>query len=413
MGIKYKHRSLKNKWVYVLALAGIIFLLSFGAFIIFCSDTGKNESLFTKWTLFAEFIVGSFTVIGGIVALYLLNQRTTSADKTAQANVESNQQSLFKDAITHLGHSSSSSVRLGGIYALYKLATDEKEKYCKSVFEILNAHVRETTQDEKYRKNNKEKPSNEIQTLLKFLIKKPECDIFLGKKLQIDFSHAFLMKAVLRNAQLQGANLQETQLQGANLAIAQLQGSNFREAQLQGANLIFADLRGASLGITQLQGAVLRNAQLQGALLWNAQLQGADLGRAQLQGADLGRAQLQGADLGRAQLQGVGPYWGISDSFHKRIQKSTGKETSVENAIFYGGLTQEEFNKIKNTFEELNLIEESNLIENNQPLIKTLQEQIGKPEKNTPPTGAITGVLTQEMADKIIAEYKASFKDKK
>jgi Pentapeptide repeats (8 copies) len=65
-------------------------------------------------------------------------------------------------------------------------------------------------------------------------------------------------------------------------------------------DLYGADLQGADLGGAQLQGANLGNAQLQDTLLGNAQLQGANLGNAQLQGAFLDGAELQGALASKA-----------------------------------------------------------------------------------------------------------------
>ena len=55
----------------------------------------------------------------------------------------------FKNAIEHLGKGSVS-VRLGGIYALHHIA-HEVEEYRKRVFEILCAHIRETTTHMEYK----------------------------------------------------------------------------------------------------------------------------------------------------------------------------------------------------------------------------------------------------------------------
>jgi uncharacterized protein YjbI with pentapeptide repeats len=126
---------------------------------------------------------------------------------------------------------------------------------------------------------------------------------------------AKLDRAVLLGAQLQGANLIRAELQEAILAHAQLQeakligaklqGAQLVDGQLQGADLLLAQLQGANLSSAELHGAQLIGAKLQDADLRGAQLQRADLGGAQLQGANLRGAQLQGADLGGAQLQGA------------------------------------------------------------------------------------------------------------
>ena len=423
-----------KKWGWIAIVASILFIFTSSAVWVAFSDgfldcvscllgiEGENTKYRTLQTL--------GWIIGGLV-LFLQaifsGQRAKAMNETAQAHVESNHQKLFKEAISHLG-SESSSVRLGGIYALHGLAKKEKI-YLKPVFEIFNDHVRETTQGEKYKDKYKDKdsPSNEIQRLLNLLTKKPECNIFLEENLKIDFRGAFLKKADLDKAQLQGADLEGAQLQGADLEGAQLQGAylyraqlqeaNLEGAQLQGAILVKAQLQGAYLSVAQLQGAKLREAQLQGAYLSvaqlqgaklrGAQLQGADLEGAQLQGAKLREAQLQGAYLYRAQLQGVGSDWTIEDSFEERIQKSTGKDTNVKKTIFSGGLTQENFNSIQIEFKN------SEHLKGKGSFIEQLKKHICEPIDNSPPQNAVTGILTQDMANKIIKDYKKSLENKK
>ena len=227
-----------------------------------------------------------------------------------KAQHDSNEQKAFNDAIINLG-SDKESVRLGGIYNLYKMAIN-KPAETENISEILCAHVRNTTQEEDYRKKYSKKPLNEIQSLLNILSRKKENPF---KEIRLDLSSAYLRGANLIEAQLQGADLRSAQLEGADLRGAQLQGAYLwltrlqeailSKAQLEGAYLREAQLQRVNLWSAKLQGAYLWLAQLQEAHLYNVQLQGAHLDRAQLQGADLIRAQLQGANLDRAQLQGV------------------------------------------------------------------------------------------------------------
>ncbi|MDF1873423.1 pentapeptide repeat-containing protein, partial [Vannielia sp.] len=104
-------------------------------------------------------------------------------------------------------------------------------------------------------------------------------------------------------------DLRKANLRGADMAGLELNGARFDSAVMQGATLREARLQGASLWGAQLQGADLEAARLQGAHLWAAQLQGADLEAARLQGAGLETARLQVADLGEARLQGAN-LWG-------------------------------------------------------------------------------------------------------
>ena len=104
-------------------------------------------------------------------------QETAKAqNKTAQAQHNANEQKMFNDATAKLGDKSAASVRLGGIYALDRLAR-LNQTYLASIVEILSAHLRETAQQdrdekkdkEKYAAQYKDKPSNEIQSLLDVL----------------------------------------------------------------------------------------------------------------------------------------------------------------------------------------------------------------------------------------------------
>ena len=286
----------------IIAVPWIVCGLSFGSI---CSDLPPDEVI----NIFGGAIGGVLVALG----LVFLNRRAKAMDKSAEASLQENQQTLFSTAIGHLGDKTES-VRLGGIYALYELATSDatKEKYCKTVHEILCAHIRSKTNEEEYKKQYVDidpeskpepKPSTEIQILLDILTKEPECRPFQG--LRVDFRGAQLRGAYLKESQLQSANLFEVQLQSANLSGAQLKFADLGGAQLQSSDLSDAQLQSANLGRAQLESAYLSDAQLQSADLRYAQMQSANLSGAQLQSANLSGAQLQSAYLSDAQLQGA------------------------------------------------------------------------------------------------------------
>jgi uncharacterized protein YjbI with pentapeptide repeats len=109
-----------------------------------------------------------------------------------------------------------------------------------------------------------------------------------------------LTRVDLRRAELGGTNLQGARFVGANL-----QGAVLDHADLQGAVLTHADLKGARLHGASLQHAVFDYADLQGAWLARADLHHANLMNAKLQGAVIFDAKLQGARLLGANLQGA------------------------------------------------------------------------------------------------------------
>ena len=234
----------------------------------------------------------------------------------------------------------------------------------------------------------------------------------LGAELQdADLSLAQLQGANLIGAQLQGASLSSAQLQAADLLIVQLQAADLSLAQLQGAILIGAQLQGADLIGAQLQGADLRLAQLQGAELIFAQLQGAYLIGAQLQGANLGSAQLRGAYLWKAQLQGA---W----SDFSRVSDLNWTDNDRANLLLLRGFASDlsELSKqslpsakAESIIAELEEVKQlDGLSDDHQgsidAAIRRIRAAVGKPW-TLEGSGAITGVLTQEMIDEILEQW--------
>ena len=236
-----------------------------------------------------------------------------------------------------------------------------------------------------------------------------------------DLSEAQLQGADLSESQLQGADLSESQLQGAYLWAAQLQGADLSAAQLHDASLWRAQLQGADLSESQLQGAYLVRAQLQGASLEESQLQGADLSESQLQGASLWRAQLQGADLSESQLQGaylvraqLHGVWSdydtvsdlnFTDNRRKNLSLLKGFASDLS-GVNMQELSVEAAEVIIDELESAKLLDDLSFwdtwsIDN---AIRRIRAAIGKPW-TLEGSGAITGVLTQEMIDEILEQW--------
>ena len=255
-------------------------------YCFFGVKTGTDVETGTEKFRILEFIgVGMGGVLLAIGAT-IANRRAVAMEVTNRGTEDGRRQERLKNAIGHLGNKSAS-VRLGGAYELFHLAQDTKEArdtkdLCQTTMDILCAHIRRTTSEAKYRKTYKEKPSEEVESLLNLLFRQ-EHEVFKG--CHIDLRKSWLNRAYLRSARLQGALLTGAWLQEAFLC----------KARLQGADLYEADLQEAELSKTHLQGANLYGADLQEAKLSKAHLQGADLYGAQLQGACLRGAQLQGA----------------------------------------------------------------------------------------------------------------------
>ena len=143
-------------------------------------------------------------------------------------------------------------VRLGGIYALERIARDSERDHWP-IMEILTAYIREhavSIQDE----SSDVKPlSKDIQAIL----------TVVGRRAR-----------TLGNEKGQRLDLNGTYLNGASLGGAHLEGANLYGAHLEGANLSGADLEGAGLNRAHLEGAGLYGAHLEGAGLYGAHLEG-------------------------------------------------------------------------------------------------------------------------------------------
>ena len=326
--------------------------------------------------------------MGGILLALqavIANKRAQAMENAANSQAEANRnteqgqrQERLKNAIEHLGHDSDS-VRLGGAYELFHLAQDTKELR-QTVMDILCAHIRRTTREEKYWRMHKFQPSEEVQSLLTLMFVE-EHEVFKGCRI----------------------NLQGSRLNGAKLPRARLYGAKLVEASLQGADLREAYLHGAELRETHLQRAILESARLHGADLREAKLQVACLYGAQLQGASLMDARLQGATLTSAHLEGI-DYDNIGMPFAEHIRYGNGKKSMLHAAIFEGGLSREDVNSLVE-----GLLNE----DAKRELREKLEPHIGKPENRQLPKNsyASTGAYTEKEAERWIAEYEEAMSE--
>ena len=165
-----------------------------------------------------------------------------ASERTAYFSSQAGETARYANSMALLGHDSLE-VRLGGIYALERLARESKQDH-GPVMEVLAAFARTRafwTEGD----IAPARPGADVQAVL----------CVLGRRTR-EFD----------------ADEDHLDLHGTALARAYVPFANFAGAFLYEANL---------------EGAVLQNADLRGAWLWKARLMGAVLDGAQLQGADL------------------------------------------------------------------------------------------------------------------------------
>lgn len=261
-------------------------------------------------------LLAALAAIGAAITLIYTHLRH-------QLDRDANATGRYTEAVQQLGNKSMS-IRLGGIYALARVARDSPGD-SKTVTQVLASFVRDGTRS---------LPSGislDVMAALTELGKTSQLktdynyervDLSSSKLVSgnldsvnfpqgVDLRQSDLSSSIFRNASMRRANLTavkmpETVFSGADLADATLDdveaaGADFSDSQMIGVSLQRADLTNASFENASLIGADLAEAQIAGANLKNADLEGANLAKVDLRGIDL-----TGADLGHALLYDTG-----------------------------------------------------------------------------------------------------------
>ena len=276
-------------------------------------------------------------LVAGIIALPLALWRSMVAQRQADAahrQAVTAQQDLLNERYQRGAEMLGSevlAVRLGGIYALERLATEYPASYYFQITRLLCAFVRHPTQDERSEvrrsKTGSLTPREDVETAARSV---SACH---GRHLAVsDYSERRLN---LTNSELAGANLSYTVLSGTffddtDLTSATMQFANLNDAQFSRTSLIGADLSNSNLSGARFLAAKLSNARLSFTEAPGAEFINADLSSAWLAGTDLSNASLSGSNLAGATLLGV---------------NLSGTAFSASGNYPVSGLTQEQLNE--------------------------------------------------------------------
>jgi uncharacterized protein YjbI with pentapeptide repeats len=261
--------------------------------------------------------VGALVFTAWNVTLYRNNltlYRRTN-DITEQGQVTDR----FTKAIDQLGSDKDRlDVRIGGIYALERIARDSPRDQ-PAVIEVLSAYIREQSREEWLVPRSEVDPTlqratrPDVQAALTVIGRRDatndryRVDLQKAELYGADLRDAYLAEAFLFGAKLEQASLNDANLYRANLAIAKLDSADLRDANLSGAYLVGtdfsgADLTGADLSVANLFRASLILTDLTRAHLAYAKLASAHFGQTILTGADLTGAELSDSDLSDSDL---------------------------------------------------------------------------------------------------------------
>lgn len=293
-------------------------------------------------------------IIGGALVLIGLYFTWRTVDIAQQGQITQR----FTNAIEQLGDKRLE-VRLGGIYALERIAKDSKRDHWP-MMEVLTACLRRgfpsTTP-----LGPGETPAD-LRAVLTVIARRKWS--YETKDQRLDLSGANLRGTTMHNirlnrAILRGAYLDKSDLSGANLESADLAGASLSEAVLDRASLIDACLQKTILKDAKLKGSILSDADLSDAdishgSLQHAHLPGANLERTILVGADLTGANLVGTNLSEANLEDANARsaiftwttyraYGSTSLWHPATFENTNlRGACLENAQ---GLTQKQISK--------------------------------------------------------------------
>jgi Pentapeptide repeats (8 copies) len=258
------------------------------------------------------------TLLQGVAGL-LLVAGVIATWRQVQVSREGQITERFTRAVEQLG-SDKLEVRLGGIFALERIAKDsEADRW--AIADTLVAFVRTHAPWRAGAPESQDPhPTPTIDERLPWLAERAldvqEAVRVLGRRpptreqrqlqlTRVDLRRSWLAGARLANTTLRNTNLAKSRLAEAHLEDSDLVRADLRRVDAAGTHFSRSSLRSAYLDEADLHGARLDQANLFGASLWKADLRDADLREANLRDADLRGADLRGADLERATLTGV------------------------------------------------------------------------------------------------------------
>lgn len=196
--------------------------------------------------------------LAGLAALGGLVMATRTYRLTQQGQITDR----YSKAIEQLG-SDKLDVRLGGIYALERIAADSRRDQT-TVLQVLAAFIRSQapwppSQPGQY---VEDAPINDVPLLERRAPDVQAALTVLGRlgpasdsRQWLDLTHTDLRKAVLYRARLSRVWLADSQLQLSVLYRTNLKGASLSETNLRGARFVMAQLQNANLDGAQLQGA--------------------------------------------------------------------------------------------------------------------------------------------------------------
>ena len=253
-------------------------------------------------------------VIGGIIAITLAVWRSIVATHQAATAQQGLLNERYQKGAEMLG-SNVLSVRLGGIYALERLASKYPEEYHIQIMKLFCAFVRLPTKDQSLESGQVEIKlgtllgiRQDVEAVMDAIGSRAESGIALERKagFSLDLRGVDLPKAQFLDANLSNAMFHHSNLSGTNFANTNLSDALFNFADLSGATFQSMNFTRTRLSSVNLSGAMLEDEDLSRVVFHDANLSRANLDRANLSRATFQDAIVVNAWLECADLSGAG-----------------------------------------------------------------------------------------------------------
>ena len=311
------------RWPWIL---GCVLLAVF--IIVYVALVWSNWNCFRGEDSLGAAIRNVVLVVASVIALLLAMWRSIIADRqaaAAQAQLAlAERESLdarYQKGADMLG-SGSVSTRIGGVYALKRLAENRPERFHLQVMELLCAFVRNPPEP----KHPHRPLGEDITGALDFIIYRSADAIAIEESTRCttpragpftDFRDEEGFRVNLKGAILEGANLRSAKLREANLDNVKMvlvfgRDADFSGAQILTCNLTRSSFHGAIFDRATMNDVNMTNTSFQissfmGAYmkvdLSESDLSGANLTKAYLGSANLKHTSMNDADLSGARLE--------------------------------------------------------------------------------------------------------------
>ena len=256
-------------------------------------------------------------VVAGAVALPLGLWRSIVANRQSVTAQQGLLNERYQQGAEMLG-SNVLAVRLGGIYALQRLAKEHPQQYHIQIMQLLCAFVRHPTEHEEIEISQNlrqdiqaalhaisgcHRDQSEIEHNENYRLELQNSNTSYGILANLDLSRAIFLGANLSYAILIRSDLSGADISQANLCSADLTDSNLNDASIWSSDLTKTNLRGTSLYRANLVGLDLSQCRLNGSILSHALLNNVNMTSADLADSDLSCIHAQSSIFTKANIR--------------------------------------------------------------------------------------------------------------